>query len=535
MSIKFQNKNYVLIDDAFIAQGGQAKVYGFDEDGDDIVLKIYHERKNVLSEKKFNELKALKSEPGIVSPIDYAYESNKKIGYGMPWVKNVIPWAQMLSNGFWKENNYTTKVADKTVDSLRKIFITVHNCDNIIAIGDPNEFNFLVDERSYKAVYAIDVDAWGTTSSKVSAVAPGVRDVHSNGFNHGTDWFGWGIITFMLYTGTSPYRGRHKDFGRNIIERMKANVSMYNKEVKPPPNTRPIGEIPSGLSAWYEAVFEKGERCAPPEQFGKAKGTIAVQTVLSKKLTITVEKTFPKNIRKIYGQGLVALEDELDYISLNGKKYEITLENNVLTICNLRVAASKYIIVDDAIYTFFEGKVNKVNLIAMNGNVVAAIGNSWKVLPNSTVLFEGLLLSNILGTPYLYLPDIDSLHRFKVDELSGYKIANARRIGVVTIIVGYKKGEGYKRFIFNVNKNFTSYEAYTADVSNTDINFCMLSSGVYLILNDQDILEVRHIRKGSTCTEVKDTGLPNGSQLASMDQKALIYVNNEVKRIRLNL
>ena len=111
----------------------------------------------------------------------------------------------------------------------------------------------------------IDVDSYQTPGFKATALMDSVRDrhCHNNQFTPDTDWFSFGIVSFQMFIGIHPYKGKHPDLA-DMDARMMQNISALNKAVSVPKVCYAFDVIPQAYLCWYKAVFEQGKRCAPP-------------------------------------------------------------------------------------------------------------------------------------------------------------------------------------------------------------------------------------------------------------------------------
>ena len=54
-----------------------------------------------------------------------------------------------------------------------------------------------------------------------------VRDRHAAGWNEGTDWFSFALVSFQMFVGIHPYKGKHPAL-KTLDERMAQNVSVLH-------------------------------------------------------------------------------------------------------------------------------------------------------------------------------------------------------------------------------------------------------------------------------------------------------------------
>lgn len=249
-----------LPESSFIFQGGQGSIYGVGKR----VFKVYTDTKANYDwvERKVQALAPLGKNPLIVAPTGILRNpAGKIIGYHMPLQKG-DSLVSLYPNSAWQKLGLTEKDAADISLRLREIVAFAHS--NKALLIDGNEMNYLVEN---KLPHAIDVDSWQIGEFKATAIMASIRDYHAKEFTELTDWFAWGIVTFQLFTGLHPYRGKHPSFKPGQMqERMERNLSLFDKDVSTPPFMRPLDTIPKNLLAWYRDVFQEGKRTPPPDE-----------------------------------------------------------------------------------------------------------------------------------------------------------------------------------------------------------------------------------------------------------------------------
>ena len=256
MNIIVSGKNIRLGKSCFVAQGGEGSVYA--KDG--VAYKIYSDPKKMISESKINELSKLTLK-NIIKPLDIITSNRKPVGYTMKFLRNTFPLCQVFTKSFRTRHNIQQDTILNLVYKLRDLVEHVHS--KKILIVDLNEMNFLVGNK-FKTPYAIDVDSYQTQSFSATAIMESIRDRHCNGkFTQGSDWFSFAILSFQLFVGIHPYKGKHPTV-KTMDERMKLNISVLNKNVRIPKACQDLSVIPDKFMKWFKMVLEDGERIPPP-------------------------------------------------------------------------------------------------------------------------------------------------------------------------------------------------------------------------------------------------------------------------------
>ncbi len=245
-----------LTPDRFVAQGGQGKVFA----ADGWAYKVYHDPQDMVPAAKLAALGRLTA-PEVVRPVDTLLDAQgQPVGFSMRHVADGHPLCRLFTKGFRQRHGLTDRHSAALAEGLRQALAHVHA--HGVLVVDLNELNVLVGPR-FASVALIDVDAWQTPGFPANALLDSVRDRHTQGFDEGSDWFAWAVITFQLFVGVHPYKGGHPSL-KGLEARMQANASVFDPAVSAPPSARPLAVIPDALRAWYRAVFQDGLRQPPP-------------------------------------------------------------------------------------------------------------------------------------------------------------------------------------------------------------------------------------------------------------------------------
>ena len=96
MKVLVCGKEINITDKTYIAQGGQASVYGIGNK----IFKIYTDPNDMIPIAKINELQQLK-ESYIINPQDIIFNQQKHpIGYTMSYCKNSVPLCKLFTRDF---------------------------------------------------------------------------------------------------------------------------------------------------------------------------------------------------------------------------------------------------------------------------------------------------------------------------------------------------------------------------------------------------------------------------------------------------
>lgn len=507
----------------YIAQGGEGSV--FEHNG--MACKIYHNAKSMIPEQKILELKDINLD-NVLGPKEIIFDaqSKKAIGFTMPFVSNTEYLVRIFSRKFKNDNNISPEMIINLVKNMQETLKKLHE-KNII-VGDYNEMNFLTDRR-YQVTYNIDVDSYQTKNFPCTAIMDSVRDrtLPFGKFEESSDWFSWAIVTFQLYTGIHPYKGRHPDFNASDLDgRMTNCVSVFDSKVKMPQVCKDFSIIPKTHLEWYKRVFDKKERSMPPFADGAAFFGSYVPIIVANSGGLTVDLVYNYNDRII------------DVYNYNGDRYVITLRGiykkdkeifkfmqtpKSIRLANVlgeepiialkskgmvaffdinrtelgKIASDEYMTCNGSVYTMKNGDLIE-NYFTKLGKVVhrtKAVGT----VVSSSKMFSGVVFQDIFGKAKLSIPyEHSKCANVDVPELDGYRIIDAKRIGRFCIAIAEKNGK-FDRLVLYFNSEFTTYESRgDSDINYRSVNLTVTQKNMAMTIKDDDTLEMFYDIKGGS-------------------------------------
>jgi hypothetical protein len=526
----------------FIASGGEGSIYVHG----DKAFKIYLNRSKMIPDQKIEELASIKNS-NVIKPEDVLTLNNNPVGYSMRYVKDTYALCQLFTPAFKKRENVTQEVVLRLVRGTQDCIADIHSAG--VLVVDLNEMNFLVD-RDFSEVYAIDVDSYETTHYPATALMDSVKDWHANGkWTEGSDWFSWGIVSFQLFTGIHPYRGKHKTL-KNFSERMKANISVFNKSVTVPKIVSRFDTvIPAILRNWYEAVFEKGLREIPPFDLQAVVQVVSVRDISSTEHVEVYDIfniEFASDVVNFYRFGqfdIVQTNDEITVLSTS-QALQVVLSGSfdnsrdiVPSKSRTAKVLSKEILNNSKTVTSMTskgkvvvghigigGKVELVDLITNESIPIILKGDSLmesggriyvknsdnimevefiyhgadcfatakivaSVMPKATKLFDGVAIQDMLGSWFASVfPRPGASYQIQLDSLDGYKVVDAKFDTRVLMVVGFKNGK-YNKFTYRFRSDFSDHVLWEEkDITHSDINFVCLDNGICAHINDNEEL-----------------------------------------------
>lgn len=551
--LRGKNKTIVLTNDDFVEAGGEGKVYRYG----DKVCKIYINTDHMIPEGKVVELGEL-TKPNIIKPEDILIDdSGKPVGITMKFASG-YPLTEFFTNGFRSDNNISDTVIQDIVNIIINTITFIHNKKCLIVDG--NELAYIVN-KIFKEVFFIDVDSYQTPSFKPNAIHPNTRDIHSSTYSTLTDWFGAAIVICWLYVGVHPYKGKHPNYKKKgeegMLERMRDNISIFNKGVKISSKSRGINCIPDNYKGWFIDLFEKGKRCPPPGLPGR----VIITPVYTSKISgtnnfdIILLKEFSGEIlsyRKIFGLNVVTTRKESNQESrytnyINEKRLSTNETNKDILISKISTTpvfvhedngkfnfisssnmgesygyhfgSSKFIL-ENTMYVKNGGDLISIDLMETkfgeNSKINAAISNSWNVMPHSSTMMDGFLYQKALGKQFLYIP-VPSKNQcmiVKIPELDGYRIISGKYDNKVCMLIGRKRST-YNKIILRFNDYFSIYDCrIIEDVDIDSINFVVLDSCVCASIEDNNTLELfRNVPNDSDLKSIQDPAIKSSMRL----------------------
>lgn len=574
MNVFLNGKKVVLDKHSFVGQGGEGEVYvknGF-------AYKVYFDSSRMIPLGKIQELSVL-TDKHIIRPIDVLKDSSgKSVGYTMLFVKKGIPICQIFPRSYRERTGIKPEDILDIVKKLKEIVVSCHSGN--VLIVDLNEMNFLLDENS--DLFAIDADSYQTKSYDATAIMESIRDWQTKGFSTLSDWFSFGIISFQLFTGLHPFRGKYKgslnEFKNKLPtdavddsfaitrRRMKNNISVYHPEVGIPQSAYPLSVIPTSYDQWYRSLFVDGKRMAPPDALQATINIVPmVKAILgTNKLKIDEIRTYDGNILGVWTsfEKLIVKTTKSvwidDYIvpslpwnidcvcfsALQQKPVAISSSKNV-EIMNLesnnRNSTSLGLEVDGKmsysgrLYVKNIDKILEVDFRDLSGRIVCSSTLAASVMEHATYIGQGVIIQNLLGSMYVTVfPESGVSQQIKMEELDKFRIIEAKFDKQVLMVIAENNGK-YSRYIFRFPLDFKAYDTrIIKDIPLVGLNFVTLDSGVVVSFNEDENIEIFSVKKGSTTiNEITDPVLSGDMHLAEYKGKLIFYRGNKVYRMSM--
>lgn len=569
MNVHIRGKGSIKLSDRdFLAEGGEARIYV--KAG--IAYKIYTEPKNMIPDGKIQELSKINN-PYVVTPLDVIVSNkNTPIGFTLSYISDASPVCALFSSSYRNRVGVQHSQIERLVKHISEVVQSVHSKNCIIVDG--NELNWIFSDTEYDKGYIIDTNSFQTENYPATAIMPSIKDYHTNGFNRNTDWFAFGILACQLLIGIHPYKGRHTSF-KGLEERMRNNVSVFNKDVAVPPSTRSFDHIPSEYMGWFQNIFEKGDRIPPPFVVGIAVIQAVPKNVIKTtvRFNIKLVKSYDADIiqvKSVYGSSIVITKKsfyvgnsrydnvwgDLNYdlkmcdIAILPKSLKpviINVTSGILTCldtsgsirCSSILCSKFFILNNSVVCCHSKGKLSLISISDMGGAVVLSNINSWDVMEHSSVMSNGFLYQNILGKTFLNIPYINKIDKascaiLKVQELDGYAFIDGKIESTVGVIICSKGGMLYK-FVFKFNQDFTSYNLKVVDDVENNINFTVLKNKpMCILLGDNNEFELFSVNIDNDSRKlVSDPDMKDSVFITSNEHTVQFYKDDELYELSM--
>lgn len=555
MTLRVNGKVVTLTDKHFKCKGGEANLYIKDK----IAYKVCHSPSIMIPEAKIKELKLLDS-PLIIKPIDYIFDDDKLIGFTMNALDaTCVPLVKLFTNSFRDANSITNDHIIALNQNIKHETNEIHSKG--ILIVDGNELNYMVDD-DFVTPYFIDVNCWQTPSFPATAIMPSIRDYSTKGFSVLTDWFSFAIVSFQLFIGIHPFRGIVDGFKKkDLVGRIKANVSVLNPKVIVPDAARDFSLIPSAYMDWYFKLFEKGERLLPPALPGET-GVTQVRVILiqsTNSFEIKEIKEYPDEIiyyGNFFGNSITKTKKQ---IYINRTDYNVSqgvevlyvmpemvpiftkIEDNHIrfksldsqyTIKDVNIKCYQQMITNNILYLKNKGKLVEMHFEVFGNTIIPTPKKVWRTEEQSSEMFGGVVSQSVLGDAFLVIPYDGKCKNIKIPELDDYRIIDAKYENGVCVVIGHKDTK-YDKLIFK----FDSGEKYSIriieDVDYLPINFVTLDNGICIMINGDDSVEIfsNKVNKDDV-KRIEDPEIHSTMKLTKDGISAMFFKGNKLFSIK---
>lgn len=561
--------NLTLRQTNYVTTGGEASIYRVS----DIIAKIFTDPAKMAADKmaeKINLLAQFKH-PFIVNPLGVIEdEKHNPIGYYMGYAEGEA-LSRVFTTAYRQRENFDDAEAVQLVHAMREVPIFAHSKGAILV--DANELNWLMQRTTTVEPRIVDVDSWQIgTRWPARVIMPSIRDYHTKTFDEHSDWFSWAVVTFQIFTGIHPYKGRHDDYKPTELERrMRDNISVFNPEVHLNAAVRDFAAIPGKLLDWYKGVFEAGDRSEPPSPLDHSGYRPTVRPI-RQTVTTTGELIFEiilnsnDPVMRVYPCGVALLQSGtlmelsrkqlLPMVTFAGKPISpaaeiVQTKSGYLigergqfayvdfnTQVHLPIVVNVYgnIRSGNRMFVVTDNGLTELNLLEMSKPILT-LGQTWNTMRLSTEWFEGVGVQNSLGAMYLVLPFMDKAEKaacgfIRARELDDISIVAAQAGTRFVSVIGLNSSGEYKKFEFTFDHEYQNYSVWIGDTDNAELNLAILPSGVCAtIVRDGEL--VIFVPQNGNVRKVADKSITTAMDLAVWGDKVVFIHNGNLQWVRL--
>jgi hypothetical protein len=540
----------------FLSDGGEGNVYVRGS----TAFKIYHSPAQMIPKGKMAELAAIR-DARVLRPLEEVVDpQGTQVGYTMHYASQTHVLCRVIPRSFRERHGIDADRAFELVLKLRQGMENVHRAG--VLIVDVNVMNFLVN-ASFDDVFFIDVDSYQTRHYPATAILPSVRDWHcSNGFDEGSDWFSFAVLSFQLLTGLHPYKGKHAGV-RSLEERIQQNLSVFDPAVSTPGSWYGLDVIPENFRHWYRAVLQDGQRLPPPVD-----GT-APPVVVSKLDLVPSSALHSRDVFRVpfpilgvttTARGLVVWTGEgvylngrrvadapehcfgVGYVPTTGTLVAAALQGGKLVLANaadgspipVDLRADEGMVYQGQVYVRCHDKMVAVRLLQVGPRVVAAPQMMGQVLPFATTVWPGVVLQNLLGAVYAHLyPRLGEVRQIRLPQLDESKILSAAFQRAVLVVRAVRRGEP-ERWVFRFDGRDFRYDARKeTGEPPSEASFAVLDTEVCVCACGDDALEISAAQQGKTALRrIENTGMA-GRALFGDGHRLLCHEGGTLRQLSL--
>lgn len=554
-----------LRDADYVASGGEGSIYRANA----TVVKIFTDPNKMKRDGMVDKVNLLSAfnHPSIIAPQGLVLQDGKAVGYYMAYADGEA-MSKVFGNDYRTRNGFGDKDALVLVDRMRDVVDYVHDRNAVMV--DPNELNWRVQHPSAGGPLpqVVDVDSWAIGKWPAKAIMDSIRDWKANNqFNSATDWFAWGVVTFQVFTGIHPYKGKLDGYKPgSMVDRMKANASVFTPGVRLPHVVRDFNVIPGPLLDWYQATFQQGVRQHPPSPFDKAapaKAAKVLRATVTATGSLVFERLFTKPgnaVVRVWPSGAAWLQSG-EVVDMNtgiilgrltSAEGEVVKTDNGWLLADWQNSRPEFsytegqtntpVKLDMVVRKLFRSEnrlfiINDQEMMELQlsnfAKPLLTIGKRWQIMPNSTQWFDGMAVADMLGAKFLYLPvEGGGMHQSRVRDLDSLRVVTAKAGNrFVAVIAVNRRGE-YRKLEFTFDKSYGSYTLWEGGSDTTDLNAALLPRGVVAsILEDGEL--VIFVPTSNTTKKVQDGKITTAMQLTHWDDKVVYLHDGNVWRVSL--
>jgi hypothetical protein len=517
-----------LLPEHFVAEGGEGRVYL----REGRAFKVWRDLARAPAPAKLARLARI-AHPALVAPEGTLRDAQgAPVGFRMPWVEGASPLAAWVAPGPRARAGVDAAQVGAWMLGLADALGAVHAAGAVV--GDLSESNVLIDGRG--RLRLIDLDSWGVDAFPVTAFTPATRDpaAPADLFSPETDWFAFAVVSFLMFTGLHPYRGRHpKVVG--LEARMQAGLSALDPAVVWPPAALGPEALPTGWRPWYQAVLEGAHRGPPPDAHGAWPAAARPPEVGDSLLRTPVAELDAPILgfaerdgswvawtaQAVWrdGKRLGPLPGPLQAVcfSPRGRPVGAWAEAGRLRLFALDemvalpvvVAADEVFTASGALLVRAGAQLVEVRLHELADRLTPVVHPVASVLPRATRAWVGFAEQRLLGAAWLHLPvGPGRCLALRVPELDARPVVAAAHARGVVHLLTHRAGR-YDRVVVRAREGRVDVRV-EADVPAFDPEVVVLPSGVAVLTRPEGGLELTTAAPGERALRALPDARPAG-------------------------
>lgn len=553
-----------------VATGGEGSIYR--PANSRTIVKLYTDTGKMVRDgmpEKLNLLSNIKH-PYVVSPTGLVLMNSKPVGYYMPFAKGE-PLSRVFTTSWRQREGFGDSEATTLVARMREAVQAAHGAQAVMVDANELNWNVALGKSDGPEPRALDVDSWAIDRWPATVIMPSIRDWQSKEFNSLTDWFAWGIVTFQLFSGIHPYKGKLDGFKPNELERrMKEGASVFVPGVKLNRAVRDFRCIPGPLLDWYVATFQNSERTVPPSPFDTGLTTAKVaqiaRVVITASGSLVYEKLFG-NVTdpalRTFGCGVVLLESgclidlatkreigvaksrECEVVEVNGHWLKADIDNGEMIfscinrknlkeeVLNLQLEGRCFVRYENRLFVVADRGLTEVSLKIL-GKPILSVGKTWGAMVNSTRWYDGVGIQDAMGAIYVIAPfGENSCAQVRVKELDGLRVVAAKSGNRFVAIMTVDKNGQYRKVELTFDREYKTYETWAGGSDSPDLNMAVLPKGVTAIIVEDGSLNI-FVPTNGKLRKVADKQISTDMVLGNWDNTVVYVQNGAVWSVKLN-
>jgi hypothetical protein len=553
-----------LRDSDYVAAGGEGTIYR----ANDTIIKIYSDPQKMLRDGMTDKVRLLADSlkhPNIVAPQGVVTDGSAPIGFYMPFVDGE-PMSRVFTSDFRTRTGFDNSDAIDVTYEMRDIVRDAHASQCVMV--DANELNWLVKLGSKgHAPKVIDVDSWAIGRWPATVVMPSIRDWNAKSFDANSDWFGWGILAFQIFTGIHPYKGKADGYKPgDLVQRMKDNVSVFDQRVRLPHAVRNFDCIPGPLLDWFEAEFQQGARSIPPSPLDTtkpAKAARVMRAVTTATGGLVFERVFAAPNQpaiRVYPSGAVVVGngDLLDMATrkhlafavrtaaeviktpygwvvadvINGKPAVLHIDRRPETV-TFEMPARRFFSTSNRLFAVTDRELMELQLRILGNKPSLTVWRRWTLQMNSTAWFDGVAVQDVMGAKFIFLPVTVGAVQPRVKELDDINVVSGFAQDRFAAFIGLHADGTYRKVELYFDAQYQTYKAWEGGADSPDLNTALLPNGVGATIVDDGEL-VLYVPSNGKMNRIADKQITTAMRLTAWQDKLIYIDDGHVWRARTN-